>query len=119
MVPVIDVHTHMLTHEWVKMLESHGKSPYTLAEVRGGLRAIHLDGAPFMILVSPMFDWDLRVTNMSKARVDVVVVSLTCLNVFWGALEVSLKAARHVNDEFAQAQTAHLGRIWWFASLSW
>ena len=119
MVPVIDVHTHMLTHEWVKMLESHGKPPYTLAEVRGGLRAIHLDGAPFMTPVPPMFDWDLRVTNMSKARVDVAVVSLTCPNVFWDAPKMSLKAARHVNDEFAQAQTAHPGRIRWFASLPW
>ena len=119
MVPAIDVHTHMLTHEWVKMLESHGKPHYTLQEVRGGLRAIHLDGAPFMTPVPAMFDWDLRVTNMSKARVDVAVVSLTCPNVFWGAPEVSLKAARHMNDEFAQAQTAHPGRIRWFASLPW
>jgi len=119
MVPAIDVHTHMLTHEWVKMLEAHGKPHYTLQEVRGGLRAIHLDGAPFMTPVPAMFDWDLRVTNMSKARVDVAVVSLTCPNVFWGAPEVSLKAARHMNDEFAQAQTAHPGRIRWFASLPW
>jgi aminocarboxymuconate-semialdehyde decarboxylase len=119
MVPVIDVHTHMLTHEWVKMLESHGQPRYTLQEVRGGLRAIHLDGAPFMTPVPPMFDWDLRVANMSKARVDIAVVSLTCPNVFWGGPEVSLKAARHMNDEFAKAQTAYPDRIRWFASLPW
>src|SRR4030095_9600879 len=65
MVPAIDVHTHMLTHDWVKMLETHGKPHYTLQEVRGGLRAIHLDGAPFMTPVPAMFDWDLRVANMS------------------------------------------------------
>jgi aminocarboxymuconate-semialdehyde decarboxylase len=75
MVPVIDVHTHMLTHDWVQMLEAHGKPRYTLQEVRGGLRAIHLDGALFMTPVPPMFDWDLRIANMSKARVDVAVVS--------------------------------------------
>ena len=119
MVPVIDVHTHMLTHEWVKMLESHGKPHYTLQEVRGGLRAIHLDGAPFMTPVPAMFDWDLRVANMSKARVDIAVVSLTCPNVFWGGPEASLKAARHMNDEFAKAQTAYPDRIRWFASLPW
>ena len=84
MVPVIDVHTHMLTHEWVKMLESHGQPHYTLQEVRGGLRAIHLDGAPFMTPVPAMFDWDLRVANMSECGVDIAVVSLTCPNVFWG-----------------------------------
>ena len=119
MVPVIDVHTHMLTHEWVKMLEENGKPHYTLQEVRGGLRAIHLDGAPFMTPVPPMFDWDLRVANMSKARVDIAVVSLTCPNVFWGGPEVSLHAARHMNDAFAEAQTAYSDRIRWFASLPW
>ena len=119
MVPVIDVHTHMLSHEWVKLLESHGGPRYTLAEVRGGLRAIHLDGAPFMTPVPGMFDWDLRVTNMSKARVDIAVVSLTCPNVFWGSAETSLKTARQMNDEFAKAQTAHPERIRWFCSLPW
>jgi aminocarboxymuconate-semialdehyde decarboxylase len=119
MVPVIDVHTHMLSREWLSELEAHGGPRYTLQEVRGGLRAIHLDGAPFMTPIPPMFDWDLRVKNMSKARVDVAVVSLTAPNVFWGGPEVSLEAARHMNDEFAAAQTAHPDRIRWFASLPW
>ena len=119
MAPVIDVHTHMLNHAWLKLLEQHGRPRYTLKAVTGGLRAIHLDGAPFMTPVPPMFDWDLRVANMSKARVDIAVVSLTCPNVFWGGPEVSLKAARHMNDEFAKAQTAHPDRIRWFASLPW
>nr|MCU0805231.1 2-amino-3-carboxymuconate-6-semialdehyde decarboxylase [Burkholderiales bacterium] len=81
--PVIDVHTHMLSHAWLALLEQHGGPRYTLAEVRGGLRAIHLDGSPFMTPVPPMFDWDLRVRNMNKVRIDVSVVSLTCPNVFW------------------------------------
>jgi aminocarboxymuconate-semialdehyde decarboxylase len=119
MPPVIDVHTHMLTQEWLKLLEAHGRPRYTLGEVRGGLRAIHLDGAPFTTPVPPMFDWDLRVANMSKARVDVAVVSLTCPNVFWGPKEVSLQAARQVNDEFAGAQRMHPDRIRWLASLPW
>ena len=45
MSPVIDVHTHMLTKEWLSLLEQHGRPRYTLEEVRGGLKAIHLDGA--------------------------------------------------------------------------
>lgn len=119
MPPVIDVHTHMLTHEWVKLLEEHGAPRYALGEVRGGLRAIHLDGAPFMTPVPAMFDWDLRVKNMSKARVDIAIVSLTCPNVFWGDSDVSRKAARHMNDEFAKAQGAYPDRLRWFASLPW
>ncbi len=116
---VIDVHTHMLTHDWVKLLETHGGPRYTLREVKGGLRAIHLDGAPFMTPVPPMFDWDLRIRNMDKARIDVSVVSLTCPNVYWGDAQVSRRAAQGVNDAFAQACTAHPDRIRWFCSLPW
>ena len=43
---------------------------------------------------------------MDAAGVDVAVVSLTCPNVFWGGAEISLKAARVMNDEMARAQTA-------------
>jgi aminocarboxymuconate-semialdehyde decarboxylase len=117
--PVIDVHTHMLTNEWVSLLEQHGGPSYTLKTVSGGLRAIHLDGAPFMTPVPNMFDWEARIANMNKARVDIAVTSLTCPNVFWGSAEVSLKAARIANDDMAKAQKAWPERIRWFASLPW
>ena len=56
MSPVIDVHTHMLNNEWLKLLEKHGRPRYTLKTVAGGLRVIHLHGAPFMTPVPEMFD---------------------------------------------------------------
>jgi aminocarboxymuconate-semialdehyde decarboxylase len=117
--PVIDVHTHMLTNEWVSLLESHGGPAYTLKTVSGGLRAIHLDGAPFMTPVPNMFDWEARIANMNKARVDIAITSLTCPNVYWGTAEVSLKAARIANDDMAKAQKTWPDRIRWFASLPW
>jgi len=119
MSPVIDVHTHMLSQEWLSLLESHGGPHYTLKEVRGGPRAIHLDGAPFMTPVPNMFDWQARIANMDKARVDIAITSLTCPNVFWGSAEVSLKAARLMNDDMARAQQRWPDRIRWFASLPW
>jgi aminocarboxymuconate-semialdehyde decarboxylase len=119
MSPVIDVHTHMLTKEWLALLESHGRPRYTLEEVRGGLKAIHLDGAPFMTPVPNMFDWEARIANMDKARVDVAITSLTCPNTFWGGAEVSLQAARIMNDDMARAQKTWPERIRWFASLPW
>src|SRR3954452_17498941 len=82
--PVIDIHTHMLSHPWVDLLARHGAPRYWIAAVKGGLRAIHLDGAPFMTPGPPMFDWHLRVSNITKAGVDIAVASLTCPNVFWG-----------------------------------
>jgi len=117
--PVIDVHTHMLTKEWVSLLEQHGAPRYSLKEVIGGLRAIHLDGAPFMTPVPNMFDWEARIANMNKARVDIAVTSLTCPNVYWGPPEVSLEAAKAMNDDMAGAQKSWPDRIRWFASLPW
>ena len=119
MSPVVDVHTHMLSTEWLALLEQHGGPHYSLKEVRGGLRAIHLDGAPFMTPVPYMFDWEARIANMDKARVDIAITSLTCPNVFWGNADVSLKAARLMNDDMARAQRTWPDRIRWFASLPW
>jgi aminocarboxymuconate-semialdehyde decarboxylase len=116
--PVIDVHTHMLTKEWVSLLEQHG-GRYTLQTVTGGLKAIHLDGAPFMTPVPNMFDWERRIANMNKARVDIAITSLSCPNAYWGSPEVSLKAARIMNEDMARAQRTWPERIRYFASLPW
>jgi aminocarboxymuconate-semialdehyde decarboxylase len=116
--PVIDVHTHMLNNEWLKLLEKHGR-PYSLKTVAGGLRAIHLDGAPFMTPVPEMFDWDLRIKNMNRVGIDVSVVSLSCPNVYWGGETVSTDVAREANASMAEAQRAYPHRIRWFASLPW
>jgi aminocarboxymuconate-semialdehyde decarboxylase len=83
------------------------------------MRAIHLDGAPFMTPVPAMFDYDLRIRTMNDVGVDVCIVSLTCPNCYWGGPEVSLEAARIMNDDMAAARTAHPDRLRWFASLPW
>ena len=116
---VVDVHTHMLSKEWMALLEKHGKPRYTVEPVVGGMRVIHLEGAPFMTPVPNMFDWEARIENMDKARVDVAVVSLTCPSVYWGGEKVSLSTATLMNEDFARAQKAWPHRIRWFASLPW
>src|SRR6185295_178612 len=117
--PVIDVHTHCLTEAWFELLQRHGGPRYSVKAVSGGMRAIHLDGAPFMTPVPAMFDYDLRIRTMNDVGVDVGVVSLTCPNCYWGAPDVSLHAARLMNDDMAAARTAHPDRLRWFASLPW
>ena len=92
--PVIDVHTHCLTEAWFQLLQQHGAPRYSVEQVRGGLRAIHLDGAPFMTPVPEMFDWELRIKNMDRVGIDVAVVSLSCPNVYWGGEKISLEAAQ-------------------------
>jgi len=116
---VIDVHTHCLTDAWFKLLQDHGGPRYTVRQVSGGMRAIHLDGAPFMTPVPAMFDYDLRLRTMDEVGVDVGIVSLTCPNCYWGGADVSLLAARLMNDDMAAASIAHPDRIRWLASLPW
>jgi aminocarboxymuconate-semialdehyde decarboxylase len=116
---VIDVHTHCLTETWFELLQAHGRPRYTVRQVSGGMRAIHLDGAPFMTPVPAMFDYDLRLRTMDEVGVDVGIVSLTCPNCYWGSADVSLRAARLMNDDMAAASIAHPDRIRWLASLPW
>lgn len=117
--PVIDVHTHCLTEAWFRLLKEHGGPRYTVEAVTGGLRAIHLDGAPFMTPVPAMFDYAARLRAMDECGVDLCVVSLSCPNVYWGGPEVSSQAARIMNDDMAAAQRAHPDRLRHFASLPW
>ena len=119
MTPTIDVHTHCVTEAWFELLQRHGGARYSVKEVAGGLRAIHLDGAPFMTPIPPMLDYDLRIRTMNQHRVDVSVLSLTCPNVFSGGRDISLRAAQIMNDDMAQARTAFPGRIEFLASLPW
>ena len=87
---VIDVHTHMLTHEWIDLLRAHGGGKYSVKKTPAQQDAVHLYDAPFMTLMPGMWDYDLRIAAMDKAKVDLAVVSLTCPNVFWGGREISL-----------------------------
>ena len=116
---VIDIHTHMLTQDWIDLLREHGGGKYSVKNTRAGQRAIHLYDAPFMTLFPGMWDYDLRIEAMDAAGVDVAVVSLTCPNVFWGDAAVSLRAAQMVNNSMAEQQRAKSDRIRWLASLPW
>ena len=116
---VIDVHTHMLTHEWIDLLRAHGGGKYSVKKTPAQQDAVHLYDAPFMTLMPGMWDYDLRIAAMDKAKVDLAIISLTCPNVFWGGRKISLKAAQLVNDSMAEQQRARPDRIRWFASLPW
>src|SRR6185295_15266276 len=110
---VVDVHTHMLNKDWFELLRDYGAPRY---EVRSSLDApegIFLDGAPFMTPMPGHFDYGLRIARMDEASVDLAIISLTCPNVYWGGEEISLRAARIVNDDMARAQRVYPSRIRW------
>ncbi|MGE4241355.1 amidohydrolase family protein [Ramlibacter sp.] len=116
--PVIDVHTHMFTHPWLKLLQEKG-GDYNLQVRPDGQKEIFRGNTPVVIPQKGHFDWDLRVKHMNEAGIDVSVVSLTCPNVYWGGEAVSVQAAREANDDVADAQSRFPDRIRWFASLPW
>ena len=75
---VIDVHTHMLTREYLELLRDKGNPKYELGVNAAGQDVIRMWDAPFMTLYEPMWDYDLRIRDMDAARVDIAIVSLTC-----------------------------------------
>ena len=117
--PVIDVHTHMLSRPWFELLRRHGGPHYEVKPSMDVPDAVWCDGAPFMTPQLAHFDYALRVREMSEAKVDLAIVSLTAPNCYWGGPEISLEAARLCNDEMAEGQAAYPDRIRWFASLPW
>src|SRR6267378_2817861 len=104
MTTVIDVHTHMLSEEWIALIKDHGAPRYSVKPSKDGPRAIMWDGAPFMTPQEGHLDYELRIKAMNNARVDMAILTLTCPNVYWGGPEISLKAAQVMNDDMARAE---------------
>ena len=115
---VVDVHTHMLNEEFLRLLRKHGGG-YKVRKVVGGQSGVFKDGAPFMTLMPGMFDYELRIRAMDEARVDIAVVTLTSPNVYWGSAKVSLEAAQTMNDDMAEQQRRYPERIRFMCSLPW
>ena len=115
---VVDVHTHMLSEAFVRLLRKHG-GKYKVKKVLGGQSGIHREGAPFMTLMPGMFDYEARIRAMDAAGVDLAIVTLTSPNVYWGSARASLEAARIMNDDMAAQQERHPGRIRFMCSLPW
>ena len=52
-----------------------------------------------------------RPVDVTEHGVDDGIVSLTCPNCYWGGPDVSLEAAKIMNDDMAAAQIAHPDRL--------
>lgn len=116
---VIDVHTHMLTQGYLDLLVTHGAPKYQRIVNRAGEDTIRCLDAPFFTLDRAMWDYDLRIRAMDSAGVDLAIVSLTCPNAYFGNAQISLAAARGVNESMAEQQALRPDRIRWLASLPW
>ena len=113
----IDIHSHMLCREWVEIFKKHSGPRFTIKTVASGSEVVHFDGVPFMTPQPAMFDYPARFKQMDEAGVAMAVLSLTGPNVQWGDDEGSTRAARAINDSFAEARELYPERIRWMASL--
>ena len=98
---VVDVHTHMYTHNWLELLRRHGGPDLEVKASLDSPNTIFYRGASFCVLEDPHFDYQVRIMNMDKAGVDLAVITMPAPSVFWGGPEHSLGAAQTANNAFA------------------
>lgn len=115
----IDIHTHMLSADWVAAIKEHGGPVYSVMTRGDGLERMVERGNPTMTFVPEMLDYGLRLKDMDRFGIDISVVSLTGPSVYWGAAEASAATACAINQNMAAAQTAYPDRIRFFATLPW
>jgi aminocarboxymuconate-semialdehyde decarboxylase len=113
----IDVHSHMLCEEWLALFKQHSGPRFSIRKVTGGKEVIHAEGVAFMTPLPTMFDYAARFKAMDEAGVGMAVLSLTGPNVYWGDANASSRAARVINESFADAVRAYPERLRWLASL--
>ena len=112
----------MLSDEYLKFLAEKGAPVYSIVNVEtmaGTRPAISKYGAPYLQVFEEMLDFDLRVKNLDKAKVDISIMSLTTPNSLFGEREDSVAIAKIMNDRYAQAQRTYPDRLRWYATLPW
>ncbi len=108
----------MISASFLDRAIQEGQPHYVRTKTRAGLDVITYDGAPYMTLTPPMFDYELRLRDMDAAGVDIAIVSVSGPT-YWGSPETSATAIRQQNDDMASGQAAHPKRIRFLASLPW
>lgn len=116
---VIDIHTHVLSDEFLALLREHGAPDFVLKPGADGFETLIDLGVPSYTVCPEMLDYSLRFKDMDAEGIDVSVISLSAPSAIWGTAEISLQAAQSMNDHMRQAQAAYPDRIRWFASLPW
>jgi aminocarboxymuconate-semialdehyde decarboxylase len=116
--PIIDVHTHAYTREYLELLRTKG-GVYSLKMRPDGKEEIFRGNTPVALPQPGHLDYDLRIRAMDQNQIDVAIVSLTCPNCYWGGEQTSVEVAGQSNDSMAAARKKYPGRILWYASLPW
>ena len=70
---VVDVHTHMLSEQWLAMLVEHGAPLYRLVP-RGDRKTLFMGQSAIMTPNQGMFDYEMRIAAMDDAGVDIAII---------------------------------------------
>jgi aminocarboxymuconate-semialdehyde decarboxylase len=115
-VKIIDIHTHLMSEEWIEFLHKHGGDRFQLRNV-GSRRVIYADGQDFVPLFPTMFDLRHRIEKMDANDIEMAILSLTAPGVVWGNEEISRRSSAIANDHLASVQDGMPARFRWLASL--
>lgn len=115
--PLIDVHSHILSQAYVERLAEHGRHRYQLARDAEGRTVVMRLGARFMTLTEPMFDPGMRLRAMDEVGVAVELLSYTCPNCYWAEGAMAGEVARMMNDHVAEVCARWSDRFRGLASL--
>lgn len=97
-IPAIDVHSHIVTDEYIKYLADNN--------------ALMADGYPL-----PSWDVDSHLAFMDSAGIGRSVLTLSSPQAWFGNLEDSRRVIRSVNESMAEAKRNHPDRFLWCATL--
>ena len=64
---VVDIHTHMLSEDWLQRLRKYGAPALELKPPPDGGEFLVEDGVQSFVPCPEMFDYDLRVKDMDAA----------------------------------------------------
>lgn len=111
-----DVHTHHYPRAYFSLIERSG-GDFAFATDPSGQTIIRYRGSRFFGVTPAMTDPALRLTDMTRAGIDVAVLSLSTPNVFFAEGSAQTPVARMVNDAYAELIKAHADRFKGFASI--
>lgn len=113
---LVDLHTHFYPQGYLRLLEQEATDVRVRTDPRGR-RYLERHGTRLATLTPPMVDLQERLRLMDHLQVDVQVVSLTSPNVYVFPDGVAVRAARQVNEAYAEFKQRYPDRFRCLASL--
>ncbi len=113
---IVDVHTHLYPERYLVLLERESPTVRVRTDAQGR-PYLEQHGTRLATLTPPMVDLEARLRLMDQLGVRVQVLSLTSPNVYAFSDSVAVKAARLVNQAYAEVKGRHPERFRCLASV--